>query len=118
MEQMYSLKSAALLLDIPVRELMSLCRRSGVSLYTVGDSTKIKAIGLKSLVILSASGSAEISQLLCLTRAANLLDISTKTLRRLLLSDNIPTYRVGSNIRLKVSDLALLIKPQKSLYDY
>jgi len=47
--------------------------------------------------------------MLSISRAAEILDISTKTLRRLILTKDIQTYEVGSRIRLKQTDLEVLV---------
>ena len=118
MEQMYSLKSAATLLDVSVGEIRSLGQKAGISFYVIGDSSRISESGLSSLVNYASRSEHQVEQLLSLNSAAELLDISTKTLRKLLRDNNIPTYRVGSNLRLTQRDLSTLIEPQLTLDDY
>ena len=48
-------------------------------------------------------------QMYSLKSAAELLDVSVKTLRRLIHSSEVKIYRVGSNIRIKESDLKNLV---------
>ncbi|MBT4034825.1 MAG: helix-turn-helix domain-containing protein [Candidatus Marinimicrobia bacterium] len=57
-------------------------------------------------------------QMYSLKSAAKLLDISVKTLRRLLGDSNIQIFRVGQSIRLKESDLKQLVNVERSLDDY
>jgi len=118
MDQLFSLKSAGFILDLTPSEVLVLCRKSEVSIYHVGDSKRITESGLRSLISQSSADSFEIPQFLSLTRSAKLLDISTKTLRRLIDSNKLDVYRVGSRIRLKMSDLSLLIIKRKSIDDY
>lgn len=56
-------------------------------------------------------------QMYSLKSAATLLDVSVKTVRRLIHQFNIPTYRVGSRIRLKKSDLDKIIIKNLSIMD-
>ena len=57
-------------------------------------------------------------QMYSLKSAAQLLEVSVRTVRRLLHQHQIQVYRVGGNIRLKESDLELLLVEEKSLEDY
>ena len=109
MEQMYSIRSAAKRLEVSPREIRNLGREAGISFYRVGDSTRISETGLESIVHLVSEGSP---QMLSLNRCAELLDISTKTLRRLILTKDIQMYAVGSRTRLKRTDLEALISDQ------
>jgi len=118
MEQLYSLKSAATLLDVSVRELRSLGQKAGISFYVVGDSTRVSEVDLSSLVNLATGCEQQVVQMFSLNSAAELLDISTKTLRRLLREKSIPTFRVGSNLRVTQRDLSILVQPQLTLDDY
>lgn len=113
MEQMYSIKSAAKLLEVSPGEIRNLGCKAGISFYRVGDRTRISESGLRSIVELESEGSP---QMLSLNRSAGLLDISTKTLRRLIQHRNLPTSRVGSHIRIKLTDLRILIEERK-LFD-
>jgi len=106
------------MLDLTPSEVLALCRKSEVSIYHVGDSKRITESGLRSLISQSSADSFEIPQLLSLSRSAKLLDISTKTLGRLINSHKIDVYHVGSRIRLKMSDLSLLVIKRKSIDDY
>ncbi len=56
-------------------------------------------------------------QMYSLQTAARLLDVSVKTVRRLIHQFNIPTYKVGSRIRIKKSDLDKLIIKNLSIMD-
>ena len=56
--------------------------------------------------------------MLSLNRSAEILDISTRTLRRLILQKNLPTTRVGSHIRIKQTDISMLIEEQMTFNDY
>ncbi|MBT3253356.1 MAG: helix-turn-helix domain-containing protein [Candidatus Marinimicrobia bacterium] len=56
-------------------------------------------------------------QMYSLKTAAQLLDVSVKTVRRLIHQFNIPTYTVGSRIRVKQSDLDKLITKNLSIMD-
>jgi len=105
-EQMYSIKRAANLLEVEPKEIMILGRKAGISFYRVGDSTRISEPGLRSIAHLVTEGTP---QMLSISRAAEILDISTKTLRRLILTKDIQTYEVGSRIRLKQTDLEVLV---------
>ena len=106
MEQMYSIKTAANLLEVNPKEVMILGRNAGISFYRVGDSTRISETGLESIVHLTSEGTP---QMLSLNRSAEILDISIKNLRRLILTKDIQTYKVGSRTRLKHADIAALI---------
>ncbi len=117
MEQMYSLRKVSSLLDIPIGEVRTLGRKAGIAFFVVGDSPRINESGLGKLVNFS-SGENIMPQMYSLNKASELLDISSKTLRRLIVEKNVPTYRVGANIRLKQSDLLILIEKQKTLEDY
>ncbi|MBC8192618.1 MAG: helix-turn-helix domain-containing protein [FCB group bacterium] len=57
-------------------------------------------------------------QMYSLKSAASLLDISVKTLRRLIKDKDIQIYRVRQSIRLKESDIKQLVKPEQSIEDY
>ena len=118
MEQMYSLQSAATLLDVSVGEIRSLGQKAGISFYVVGDSSRISESGLSTLVNYASRPDSHVEQLFSLISAAELLDVSTKTLRKLLREKNIPTYRVGSNLRITQRDLSILVEPQLTLDDY
>ena len=56
-------------------------------------------------------------QMYSLQTAAQLLDVSVKTVRRLIHQFNIPTYIVGSRIRIKKSDLDKTIIKNLSIMD-
>ena len=56
-------------------------------------------------------------QMYSLKSAAALLDVSVKTIRRLIHRFNIPTYTVGSRIRVKKSDLDKTIIKNLSIMD-
>ena len=56
-------------------------------------------------------------QMYSLKTAAQLLDVSVKTVRRLIHQFNIPTYRVGSRIRVKKSDLDKIVIKNLSIKD-
>jgi excisionase family DNA binding protein len=118
MEQMYSLKSAATLLDLSEGQIRSLGQKAGISFYVVGDSTRVSETGLSTLVNYASRSDSQVEQMFSLDSAAELLDISTKTLRRLIRDKSIPTYRVGKNLRITQRDLSVLIKPQLTLDDY
>ena len=118
MEQMYSLKSAATLLDLSEGEIRSLGQKAGISFYVVGDSTRVSESGLSALVNYATRSEHQVEQMFSLDSAAELLDVSTKTLRRLLREKNIPTYRVGKNLRITQRDLSMLVERQKSMADY
>ena len=49
-----------------------------------------------------------------LKSAADLLDISVRTLRRIIERENIEVTQVGTRIRLSESQVKSMIKPQKS----
>ena len=49
-----------------------------------------------------------------LRSAADLLDISVRTLRRIIERENIEVTQVGTRIRLSESQVKSMIKPQKS----
>ena len=49
-----------------------------------------------------------------LKSAADLLDISVRTLRRIIKRENIEVTQVGNRIRLSESQVKSMIKPQKS----
>jgi excisionase family DNA binding protein len=118
MEQMYSLKSAAILLDLSEGDVRSLGQRAGISFYVVGDSTRVSESGLSTLVNYATRSENQVEQMFSLDSAAKLLDISTKTLRRLIREKDISTYRVGKNLRITQRDLSILIKPQLTFDDY
>ncbi|PVG84017.1 helix-turn-helix domain-containing protein [Nocardioides gansuensis] len=49
---------------------------------------------------------------LSIERAAGLLDVSTKTIRRLIASGDLPAYRCGKRgIRIKTTDLESIMRP-------
>jgi excisionase family DNA binding protein len=56
-------------------------------------------------------------QMYSLKTAAQLLDVSVKTVRRLIHQFNIPTYMVGSRIRVKKSDLDKIVIKNLSIRD-
>ena len=118
MEQMYSLKSAAILLDLSEGDVRSLGQRAGISFYLVGDNTRVSESGLSTLVNYATRSENQVEQMFSLDSAAKLLDISTKTLRRLLREKQVSTYRVGSNLRITQRDLSMLVERQKSMADY
>ena len=118
MEQMYSLKTAAGLLDLSPGEIRSLGQKAGISFYVIGDSTRVSETGLSTLVNYATRSEHQIEQMFSLDSAAELLDISTKTLRRLLREKQVSTYRVGSNLRITQRDLSMLVERQKSMADY
>ena len=57
-------------------------------------------------------------QMYSLKSAAQLLEVSVRTVRRLLHQHQIRVYRVGGNIRLKESDLRQLLVEEMTLEDY
>jgi len=118
MEQMYSLKTAAQLLDLSTGEVRSLCQKAGISFYVIGDSTRVSETGLSTLVNYATRSEHHVEQMFSLDSAAELLDVSTKTLRRLIREKDIPTYRVGKNLRITQRDLSMLVERQKSMADY
>ena len=118
MEQMYSLKTAAQLLDLSTGEVRSLGQKAGISFYVVGDSTRVSETGLSTLVNYATRSEHQVEQMFSLDSAAELLDVSTKTLRRLIREKDIPTYRVGKNLRITQRDLSMLVERQKSMADY
>ena len=118
MEQMYSLKTAAQLLDLSTGEVRSLGQKAGISFYVIGDSTRVSETGLSTLVNYATRSEHHVEQMFSLDSAAELLDVSTKTLRRLIRDKDIPTYRVGKNLRITQRDLSDLIKPKLTLDDY
>ena len=118
MEQMYSLKTAAQLLDLSTGEVRSLRQKAGISFYVIGDSTRVSETGLSTLVNYATRSEHQVEQMFSLDSAAELLDVSTKTLRRLIREKDIPTYRVGKNLRITQRDLSMLVERQKSMADY
>ncbi|MBT4033398.1 MAG: helix-turn-helix domain-containing protein [Candidatus Marinimicrobia bacterium] len=118
MEQMYSLKTAAQLLDLSTGEVRSLGQKAGISFYVIGDSTRVSETGLSTLVNYATRSEHHVEQMFSLDSAAELLDVSTKTLRRLIREKDIPTYRVGKNLRITQRDLSMLVERQKSMADY
>ena len=118
MEQMYSLKTAAQLLDLSTGEVRSLGQKAGISFYVVGDSTRVSESGLSKIVNYATRSEHHVEQMFSLNTAADLLDISSKTLRKLIREKSIPTYRVGSNLRITQRDLSILVEPQLTLDDY
>ena len=118
MEQKYSLKTAADLLDLSPGEIRSLGQKAGISFYVIGDSQRISESGLSALVNYATGYENQVEQLFSLNSAAEMLDVSTKTLRKLIRDKDITTYRVGSNLRIKQSDLSILVERQLTLDDY
>ena len=59
-------------------------------------------------------GIRSMERLYSLKTAAEMLDISVRTLRRLIDKDGIEVYQVGSRLRLSESQVKSMIKPQKS----
>ncbi len=118
MEQMYSLKTAAQLLDLSTGEVRSLGRKAGISFYVVGDSTRVSESGLSKIVNYATRSEHHVEQMFSLNTAAEMLDISSKTLRKLIREKSIPTYRVGKNLRITQRDLSILVEPQLTLDDY
>ncbi len=57
-------------------------------------------------------------QMYSLKSVAKLLDVSVKTVRRLIHHNNIITYTVSARIRVKESDLIQLITIEKPMDDY
>ncbi len=57
-------------------------------------------------------------QMYSLKSVAKLLDVSVKTVRRLIHRNNIITYTVSSRMRMKESDLIQLITIEKPMDDY
>ena len=57
-------------------------------------------------------------QMYSLKSAAQLLEVSVRTVSRLLHQHQIRVYRVGGNIRLRESDLKQLLVEEKTLEDY
>ena len=49
-----------------------------------------------------------------LKKTAKMLDVSIRTLRRIIESDGIEVYQVGNRIRLSETQIKSMIKPQKS----
>ena len=47
---------------------------------------------------------------LSLTSVADAADVSTKTIRRRIADGTLPGYRIGGQVRIKESDLALLAR--------
>jgi len=115
---MYSLKTAAQLLDLSTGEVRSLGQKAGISFYVIGDSTRVSETGLSTLVNYATRSEHHVEQMFSLDSAAELLDVSTKTLRRLIREKDIPTYRVGKNLRITQRDLSMLVERQKSMADY
>ncbi len=118
MEQMYSLKTAAQLLDLSTGEVRSLGQKAGISFFVVGDSTRVSESGLSKIVNYATRSEHHVEQMFSLNTAAEMLDISSKTLRKLIREKSIPTYRVGSNLRITQRDLSMLVEPQLTLDDY
>ena len=118
MEQMYSLKTAAQLLDLSTGEVRSLGQKAGISFYVVGDSSRISESDLSKIVNYATRSEHHVEQLFSLDSAAELLDVSTKTLRRLIREKDIPTYRVGKTLRITQRDLSMLVEKQLTLDDY
>jgi len=56
-------------------------------------------------------------QMYSLKSAADLLDVSVKTVRRLIHRHNIPTYTVGNRVRIMKSDLENIIIKNLSITD-
>jgi len=53
-------------------------------------------------------------RLYSLITAAEMLDISVRTLRRIIENEEIEVYQVGTRLRLSESQVKSMIKPQKS----
>ena len=53
-------------------------------------------------------------KLYSLKTAAEMLDISIRTLRRIIENEDIMVYQVGTRLRLSESQVKSMIKPQKS----
>jgi len=53
-------------------------------------------------------------RLYSLKTAAEMLDISIRTLRRIIENEDIEVYQVGTRLRLSESQIKSMIKPQKS----
>ena len=53
-------------------------------------------------------------RLYSLITAAEMLDISVRTLRRIIEKEGIEVYQVGTRLRLSESQVKSMIKPQKS----
>ncbi|MCH8872912.1 helix-turn-helix domain-containing protein [candidate division KSB1 bacterium] len=53
-------------------------------------------------------------KLYSLKTAAEMLDISIRTLRRIIENEDIEVYQVGTRLRLSESQIKSMIKPQKS----
>ena len=53
-------------------------------------------------------------KLYSLKTAAEMLDISIRTLRRIIENEDIEVYKVGTRLRLSESQVKSMIKPQKS----
>ena len=53
-------------------------------------------------------------KLYSLKTAAEMLDISIRTLRRIIENEDIEVYQVGTRLRLSESQVKSMIKPQKS----
>ena len=49
-----------------------------------------------------------------LKTAAEMLDISVRTLRRIIKKNDLEVYQVGTRLRLSESQIKSMIKPQKS----
>ena len=54
-------------------------------------------------------------RLYSLKTAAEMLDISVRTLRRIIEKEGIEVYRIGQRTRLSESQVKSMIKPQKSV---
>ena len=50
--------------------------------------------------------------------AAEMLDISIRTLRRIIEHEDIKVYQVGTRLRLSESQVKSMIKPQKSVKEF
>ena len=53
-------------------------------------------------------------KLYSLKTAAEMLDISIRTLRRIIENEDIEVYQVGTRLKLSESQIKSMIKPQKS----
>ena len=59
-------------------------------------------------------GIRSMEKLYSLKTAAEMLDISIRTLRRIIENEEIKVYQVGTRLRLSESQVKSMIKPQKS----
>ena len=63
---------------------------------------------------LKNDGIRSMEKLYSLKTAAEMLDISIRTLRRIIENEEIEVYQVGTRLRLSESQVKSMIKPQKS----